>query len=95
MKQDGRKRYYIGGRQYVPEESDLLCSSERDGFGNLSARKLYRTEKGSYFIVTESADNETKVQLMDEKQAFDFMDEHAACIDTDTYDKIFGAPEKA
>lgn len=35
-----------------------------------------------------------KIQLMDEQQAFGFMDEHTACIDTDTYDRIFGIPEK-
>lgn len=29
-----------------------------------------------------------------EQQAFGFMDEHTACIDTDTYDRIFGIPEK-
>ncbi len=30
-------RYYIGKRQYVPDESDLLCASERDNYGNLSS----------------------------------------------------------
>lgn len=40
-------RYYIGKKQYVPGESDLLCATE-----------------------------------------------HTACIDTDTYDRIFGIPEK-
>ena len=87
-------RYYIGKRQYVPDESDLLCASERDNYGNLSSRNLYRTKKGSYFLVSESQGNEIKVQLMDEKQAFDCMDEQTACIDTDTYDRIFGTPEK-
>lgn len=90
----GKVRYYIGKKQYVPSESDLLCASESDNFGNPSTRNLYRTGKGSYFLVSESQGNETKVQLMDEKQAFDFMDEHTACIDTDTYDKFFGIPEK-
>lgn len=90
----GKLRYYIGKKQYVPDESDLLCASESDNFGNIATRKLYRTGKGSYFLVSESQGNETKVQLMDEKQAFDFMDEHTACIDTDTYDRIFGIPEK-
>lgn len=90
----GKIRYYIGKKQYVPQESGLLCASENDNFGNPATRKLYRTGKGSYFLVSESRENETKVQLMDEKQAFDFMDEHTACIDTDTYDRIFGIPEK-
>lgn len=77
-------RYYIGKRQYVPEESDLLCVSASDiaGFGSTANRKLYRTGKGAYFLVSESHGMETRVQLMDEKQAFDFMDEHTACIDT-------------
>lgn len=87
-------RYYIGKKQYVPGESDLLCATERDSFGNSGAKKLYRTGKGSYFLVSENEENETKVQLMDEQQAFCFMDEHTACIDTNTYDRIFGIPEK-
>ena len=90
----GKVRYYIGKKQYVPSESDLLCASESDNFVNLSTRNLYRTGKGSYFLVSESQGNETKDQLMDEKQAFECMDEHTACIDTDTYDKIYGIPEK-
>ncbi len=97
MKQEGKDKYYIGKRQYVPEESDLLCASSGDtaGFGGTATRKLYRTGKGSYFLVSESQNTETRVQLMDEKQAFDFMDEHMACIDTDTYDRIFGEPDRA
>lgn len=94
MKWESKIWYYICKKQYVPEESDLLCASERDNFGNSGTRYLYRTKKGSYFLVSESQGNETKVQLMDEKQAFDFMDSHTACIDTDTYDRIFGIPEK-
>lgn len=62
--------------------------------GMAGQKKLYRTGKGSYFLVSEYEGNETKIQLMDEQQAFGFMDEHTACIDTDTYDRIFGIPEK-
>ena len=97
MKQESKPRYYIGKRQYVPEESDLLCASSSDtaSFGSTATRKLYRTGKGSYFLVSESQGMETRVQLMDEKQAFDFMDEHTACINTETYDRIFGEPDRA
>ena len=88
-------RYYIGKKQYVPEKSDLLCVTENhtSGFGN-STGKLYRTVKGSFFLVTESQGTETKVQLLDESAAFEFMDQHTACIDTDIYDKVFGTPEQ-
>lgn len=88
-------RYYIGKKQYAPEKSDLLCvtTSHPSSFGN-STGKLYRTAKGSFFLVTESPETETKVQLLDEKAAFEFMDQHTACIDTDTYDKVFGTPEQ-
>lgn len=97
MKQENKVRYYIGKQQYVPEESDLLCASENDtaGFGGTTTSKLYRTSKGSYFLVSESQGIETRVRLMDEKHAFDFMDEHTACIDTETYDRIFGEPDRA
>lgn len=97
MKQESTIRYYIGKRQYVPAESDLLCTSAGDaaGFDKTAVRTLYRTKKGSYYLVSESQDTETKVQLMEEKQAFDFMDEHTACINTEIYDRIFGEPDRA
>lgn len=97
MKQESKTRYYIGKRQYVPEESDLLCVSSSDiaTFDGTATRKLYRTGKGYYFLVSESQEMETRVQLMDEKQAFDFMNEHTACIDTETYNRIFGEPDRA
>ncbi|MBD5548673.1 MAG: hypothetical protein HDQ97_14995 [Lachnospiraceae bacterium] len=53
MKQ-GKLGYYIGKKQYVPDESDLLCASENDNFGNIATRKLYQTGKGSYFLASES-----------------------------------------
>ena len=63
MKQESKPRYYIGKRQYVPEESDLLCASSSDtaSFGSTATRKLYRTGKGSYFLVSESQGMETRV----------------------------------
>lgn len=94
MKQEKKVRYYIGKKQYVPEESDMLCSVQHDSFGNETAQKLYRTEKGSFFLVSVNGNSKARVQIVDESQAFDFMDEHTACIDTDTYDKIFGEPDK-
>lgn len=35
-----------------------------------------------------------KVQLLTEDSAFEFMNDHTACIDTGNYDKVFGKPEK-
>lgn len=52
MKQEKKVRYYIGKKQYVPEESDMLCSVQHDSFGNETAQKLYRTGKGSFFLVS-------------------------------------------
>lgn len=89
-----KKRYYIGKKQYIPEESDLLCVSDKSDFVNIATRKLYRTEKGAYFLVSETQENGTKVQIMDEEQAFHFMDENPAGINVEIYDRIFGIPEK-
>ena len=44
------KRYYIGGRQYVPEKSTELCAYD----GIMGKAALYRTAKGAFFIVDES-----------------------------------------
>lgn len=41
----GKVRYYIGKKQYVPSESDLLCASESDTFGIIATRNLYSNGK--------------------------------------------------
>lgn len=84
MRQDSKVRYYINKKQYIPSESVLLCHTEIDGIKNFTEQSLYRTGK----------DCETKVQLLTEDSAFEFMNDHTACIDTGNYDKVFGKPEK-
>lgn len=94
MRQDSKVRYYINKKQYIPSESVLLCHTEIDGIKNFTEQSLYRTGKGTFFIVNECKDCETKVQLLTEDSAFEFMNDHTACIDTGNYDKVFGKPEK-
>ena len=84
------ERYYIGGKQYIPEESTPLCKAA----GIMGTTTLYHTEKGAFFIVKEEEASGTTAELLTEKQAREFMDNHAAAIDTDNYDAIFGEPEK-
>ncbi len=55
---------------------------------------LYRTHKGSYFLVRYGLEMETSASVLTEQQAFEFMNQHPAGIDTGQYDKIFGIPEK-
>lgn len=63
MKQEKKVRYYIGKKQYVPEESDMLCSVQHDSFGNETAQKLYRTGKGSFFLVSMNGNSKAKGAL--------------------------------
>ena len=83
MRQDSKVRYYINKKQYIPSESVLLCHTEIDGIKNFTEQSLYRTGKGTFFIVNECKDCETKVQLLTEDSAFEFMNDHTACIDTE------------
>lgn len=95
-----QEKYYIGKKQYVPAECDLLCrfftpSPDKKGlWGYISGieESLYRTHKGVFFTVRKG--ETTEVSLLTEKEAFCFMDKHAAGIDTETYNKVFGEPEK-
>ena len=84
------KRYYIGGRQYVPEKSTELCAYD----GIMGKAALYRTAKGAFFIVEESDGDGVSVRVADEREAFDFMDAHPACVNTENYDAVFGEPEE-
>ncbi|WP_313584548.1 hypothetical protein [Lacrimispora sp.] len=91
------ERYYIGGKQYIPKKSTLLCVADGNDMFSKAAwnsEKLYRTGKGTFFIVREGADNEEKVGLLDEEKAFEFMDRNTAGIITENYDVVFGVPEE-
>lgn len=95
-----QEKYYIGKKKYIPDECDLLCRiltpspDKKDPWGLLASieESLYRTPKGVFFIVRKGTT--TEVALMTEKEAFCYMDKHAAGIDTETYNKVFGEPEK-
>ncbi len=95
-----QEKYYIGKKRYIPDECDLLCRfftppPDKKGFWGCLAsieESLYRTSKGVFFTVKKG--ETTEVALLTEKEAFCFMDKHAAGIDTETYNKVFGEPEK-
>lgn len=90
---DMKQRFYISGKQYIPEDSDLLCAVDGSTYTFVCSTKLYRTRLGAYFFVREGSETGIKVEVVDEKEAFAFMDSNAACIDVDVYDRVFGAPE--
>lgn len=39
------EKYYIGNRQYVTGESDLLCETGKDPLTGMEGGPLYRTKK--------------------------------------------------
>lgn len=84
------KRYYINGKQYVPEKSAMLCSSA----GIMGKSTLYRTQKGAYFLVGESDTEGKWAKVITEDAAFSYMNENAAGINADNYDAVFGEPEE-
>lgn len=94
------KKYYIGGLQYVPDESTALCAVVHfflDDITKLPDRKiLFRTQKGAFFLVHsgEYGSDKEEVIILDEAAAFEFMDQNSSGIDTDAYDRIFGEPER-
>lgn len=89
------EKYYIGGKQYIPEKSYLICSVLDGNVFSTSGckyKRLYRTMKGAYFLVI-SEDGRSDVSVLDEADAYAFMDMNADGINTEIYDQIFGAPE--
>ena len=84
------KRYYIGGKQYVPEESTELCSYA----DALEKSTLYATDKGAFFIVREGFMNGTTARVVSREDAFGYMDAHADGIQTENYNRFFGEPER-
>lgn len=90
------EKYYIGHKQYIPEESYKLCevcSGDSFEIMNVERKVLYRTEKGSYFLVY-SHGNKVDVSVIDETGAFEFMDKNASGIDIGIYNKLFREPER-
>lgn len=86
------EKYYIGNRQYVTGESDLLCETGKDPLTGMEGGPLYRTKKGVFFMVCGDGSSRTKVDIVPEDKAHEFMDRHTAGIITDTYDRVFGIP---
>ena len=84
------KRYYIGGRQYVPEKSTELCAYD----GITGKATLYRTPKGAFFLMDERGGDGVSVRVVDEQEAFAFMDENPSCVNTESYNAVFGEPEE-
>ena len=85
-----KQRFYIGGRWYSPDNATPLC---RYG-GIFDTVTLYQSPHGAFFTVAESLADLPAVKVLTEREARAFMDEHAAGIDTENYNRIFGEPEQ-
>ena len=101
-KEDEKKReaFYIAGRAYVPAESLLLCVHQNGTMlADISgaSEELYLTMQGrTFFKVSRGATMnavEPRVEILSEKDARAFMDQHSGGILTENYDIAFGAPE--
>lgn len=95
--EENNERYYIGGKQYIPAESDALCSVPGDDLWDIvkSMDKsiLYHTKKGAYFLV-QVTEGKTAVDVLSEAEAFSFMNQNSPYINRGVYNRIFGEPEK-
>lgn len=87
---ENQRRYYVGGRWYSPNNATPLCCYE----GIFETVTLYQTLKGAFFTVEESAVDGVAVEVLGKAAARSFMDEHAAGIITENYDRIFGEPKE-
>lgn len=87
------EKYYISGHSYFPDEDTLLCEVIHEPYSQYDAEKLYMTERGAFYAVRISPEYR-EVRLLNEKSAWEFMDQHAAGINTENYDAVFGVPER-
>lgn len=90
MSKTEKRRYYIGGRCYSTDTAAVLCIYK----GIFESGTLYVTPKRAFFKVEESEFFGETVQVLSETAARRLMDEHAAGINTDIYNRIFGEPEQ-
>lgn len=93
-KSENQKRvYYVGGHSYSPDTSTPLCCDT----GIFERVTLYKSPKGTFFTIRESNFDDVKidgaaVEVLSESAARSFMDEHAAEIIIDNYNRVFGKP---
>ncbi len=90
-----QRRFYIGGRWYSPDDATPLCCHS-DIF---EAVTLYQTSKGAFFTFRESTVDGlgidgAAVEVLSKAAARSFMDEHAAGIIAENYDRAFGEPKE-
>ena len=90
-----RRRFYVGGRWYSPDNATPLCRCT-DIFERVT---LYQTLKGTFFTFRESTVDGlgidgAAVEVLGKAAARSFMDEHAAGIIAENYDRIFGEPKE-
>lgn len=86
------KEFIIGKKLYSTEDSILLCKSS-DPFE--ATNMLYRTSKGNYFKIVEmNIAHSIKAEVLNEDEAFRYMDENANDIIKENYIKVFGNVEK-
>lgn len=81
----------IGGVRYAPETSAALCVAA----GMFETVTLYRTKRGAYFTLTESADTtQTSAAALTEEEARAFVDAHPLGIIEREYSAAFGKPRE-
>lgn len=90
-----RRRFYVGGRWYSPDNATPLCRCT-DIFERVT---LYQTPKGTFFTFRESTVDGlgidgAAVEVLGKAAARSFMDEHAAGIIVENYNRIFGEPKE-
>ena len=93
-----KEKYYIGGKQYIPEESYLLCDAtistgDLELFGENIHERIYATKKGGFFHVREEKGN-TMAEVLSREEVMELLDVFSPYIDTLIYDTVFGTPEK-
>ena len=81
-----KRRFYVGGRRYSPDNSTPICRCV-DIFERVT---LYQTPKGAFFTFRESTVDGlgidgAAVEVLGKAAARSFMDEHAAGIITANY----------
>ena len=84
--------YYYGGKAYNTETATVLC---KHSVLECEEETLYQTKKGAFFLIKNDGILGQGFKVLSEKDARKFMDDHPEGIDTEAYDRIFGAPEEA
>ena len=96
-----REQYIIDGRLFIPGEDTLIVNVQSyTGAFNFppeileKTEKLYRTGKGTFYLLRTDDQGNRKNAILDEQTAMEYIEKHSEYIVVDGYTRAIGKPDR-